>query len=714
MKGKLVVLVVILQLFVTFAAVTEITEPALVNRLDSEVVEAGQVSAIGGEMTNLRLNVSIPRLTEYQNVEYRGQGALVKDENGNSFASITEESPQNPYSYSASAKVRTIARATAELPSSFVVPYELDRYAQPSQNIQSDSEEIRSLARQITANSRDDFERVARLAVWVYDNLGYDESVVGEEKDALWALQNKRGVCVEYSALFVALARSVNIPARLVSGYAYNSENGWMGHRWAEAYVGKWVPVDPTWLEVGNLDATHIELYISSGEVLGSEASASVTEGARLEFTRESASGKKVEAVKVTDVRAVLPKKDFAFDASAGRLNFGEKTMLYAKIRSDDYRVVELNLQPCSGESIFDSFQNEQKVIMRPDEERFVVWVARAGSSGSKDYVYTCPFTLNSVLFEDRSKEITVTPERIDKVGFDAWLGSSSITLGDNQTIFYKPSSISQTARIGFVSDYEEGSAPAKSVLTQQFSFRPRQAGRNTVYVYSTTGGVEELEFDVSAGNKTVYVKNFSAQTSVPEGARVEVNVTVANTGSAAESVSVGVELDGEGSVQRATVVGEQNFTFSLLAKGAGETALVVTLQADGEVEKKAASVSVIEGPLISIDNVGFEYEEGEAIVVVTLSKRGEPKNAEGMVGGRRTPITFPQTKFGLLPGGYELKITWGDDFGNSFTTSQMITVPAEKKEGVGGIDLGSIKLPCISGVLVLALLLFVIKSRSK
>ncbi len=711
-KAKIFVLLLVLQLsIVSFAAVavTDITEPVLVNRLDSEVVENGQVAAVGGQMTSLRLNVSIPRLTEYQNVEYKGPGTLVRDQEGNAFASIAEENPANPYSYSASAKVRTIARATTELPESFVVPYELETYAQPSADIQSDSGEMKNLSQQIIAGSRDDFERVARLAVWVYGNLKYDESMVGQEKDALWVLQNRRGVCVEYSALFVALARSVNIPARLVSGYAYNSKDGWMGHRWAEAYVGKWVPVDPTWLEVGNLDATHIELYMSAGEVVGSEATASVTEGARLTFSRESAGGRKVEAVGVSDVRAVPPRKDFAFNASADKLNFGEETLLYAKIKSDDYRVIGLNLQPCSG-GIFDAFQNEQYAVMRPNEERFVAWVARAGSSDSKDYVYTCPFTLNSVVLEDRSKEITVTPEHLDKVGFDAWLGSTSIALGENQTVFYKPSSISQTARIGFVSDYEQGSVLAKSVLTQQFSFKPRQAGGNTVYVYSTTGGVKELEFDVVTGNKTVYIENFSAPTRVPAGARIQVNVSVASRENAAERVSVGVEFGGQGSVQRATIAGEQNFSFSLLAEGGGETALIITLQANGEIEKRAESINVIEGPLVGIDSVGFEYEEGETIVVVTLNKKGEPKNPKILVGGRNVPVNFSQTRFGVSSGGYELKITWDDAFGNTFTTSQLITVPAAKKEGEGGI--GGIKIPCISGMLVLALMLFAVKSR--
>ena len=30
---------------------------------------------------------------------------------------------------------------------------------------------------------------------------------------------------------------------------------------WNEVFIGKWVPVDSTWMQVGRIDATHIEFF---------------------------------------------------------------------------------------------------------------------------------------------------------------------------------------------------------------------------------------------------------------------------------------------------------------------------------------------------------------------------------------------------------------------------------------------------------------------
>jgi len=67
-----------------------------------------------------------------------------------------------------------------------------------------------------------------------------------------------RSVCMEFSDLFVALARSAGIPAREIHGYAYTTNSRLQPlslgadilHAWAEYYDDNrqlWIPVDPTW-----------------------------------------------------------------------------------------------------------------------------------------------------------------------------------------------------------------------------------------------------------------------------------------------------------------------------------------------------------------------------------------------------------------------------------------------------------------------------------
>ncbi len=73
-------------------------------------------------------------------------------------------------------------------------------------------------------------------------------------------------ICQEYADAFIATARSVGIPTRRLTGYAYTQDNqvrplslsGDVLHAWAEYYdtdTNRWIPVDPTWQDTtGGVD----------------------------------------------------------------------------------------------------------------------------------------------------------------------------------------------------------------------------------------------------------------------------------------------------------------------------------------------------------------------------------------------------------------------------------------------------------------------------
>ena len=81
---------------------------------------------------------------------------------------------------------------------------------------------------------------------------------------ALEVLRTKVGDCNEHTALFVALARSIGIPARINVGVAY-VRGAFYYHAWPEVYStkaggrGLWLPVDPTFNQFP-ADATHLRL----------------------------------------------------------------------------------------------------------------------------------------------------------------------------------------------------------------------------------------------------------------------------------------------------------------------------------------------------------------------------------------------------------------------------------------------------------------------
>ena len=87
---------------------------------------------------------------------------------------------------------------------------------------------------------------------WVRDHMTYTPGATTVFTPASDAWAAGRGVCQDYSHITLSLLRSAGIPARYVSGYHYTG-SGEIGeavvgesHAWLEAWVGEWVPLDPT------------------------------------------------------------------------------------------------------------------------------------------------------------------------------------------------------------------------------------------------------------------------------------------------------------------------------------------------------------------------------------------------------------------------------------------------------------------------------------
>ncbi len=128
---------------------------------------------------------------------------------------------------------------------------------------------FKSLASEIIGNSSDEFSAVSKIVLWVNHHMTYDLKLRDKNWSASRILAVRRGVCSHYSTLTVALLRSVGIPAREVSGFAYSNlpkYNSFVAHSWIEVFfpgVG-WVQFDPTYAEVGWVDVSHLRTNLSS------------------------------------------------------------------------------------------------------------------------------------------------------------------------------------------------------------------------------------------------------------------------------------------------------------------------------------------------------------------------------------------------------------------------------------------------------------------
>jgi hypothetical protein len=125
---------------------------------------------------------------------------------------------------------------------------------------------------------------------FVVKTLRYDYSRVKDEKPRVGAagvLQNPTSaVCLEFTDLFIALARAAGIPAREIDGFAYTENEKQRPlslvkdilHAWPQYYDDKkqtWVMVDPTWGNTtgridyfNNFDLDHIAFVVKGKDSL--------------------------------------------------------------------------------------------------------------------------------------------------------------------------------------------------------------------------------------------------------------------------------------------------------------------------------------------------------------------------------------------------------------------------------------------------------------
>ena len=130
---------------------------------------------------------------------------------------------------------------------------ELAAFLKPTEEITSENPMVTGQAREIAGDDRDAWSVAQKLGDWTYKNL---EWKLVARAGAAQTLATREADCSEFSQLYVSMARSLGLPARMVSGLAY-SGNSFGGHAWVEVWVGEWVELDPTW-GTHFVDATHI------------------------------------------------------------------------------------------------------------------------------------------------------------------------------------------------------------------------------------------------------------------------------------------------------------------------------------------------------------------------------------------------------------------------------------------------------------------------
>src|SRR3989338_3807312 len=306
------------------------------------------------------------------------------------------------------------------------LPEELAEYTKPSKTINSDDEEIIKKASEIAEGDDDLYSVVYKLADWTKSNINYNLSTltVKASQNASWVLQNRMGVCDELTSLFIAMLRSLGVPAKFISGIAYTNsplfEEGWGPHGWAEVYFPGygWVPYDITYGEFGFVDPTHFKF----------KESIDPDESSTFYFWQ----GKDVNLhTKKLDIKTKLenygnligPRVSITANAAKDKVGFGSFNLVEAEVSNlnDYYYSTELFLSKPEEVELIGS--RSRSILLLPKESKKLYWVLKVDEGLDRNSIYTMPIlisTYNNITsdidFRTSGKEIVYSQEEIESL----------------------------------------------------------------------------------------------------------------------------------------------------------------------------------------------------------------------------------------------------------------------------------------------------------
>jgi len=143
-----------------------------------------------------------------------------------------------------------------------------------------ESDRLGTAARQLFGAIEPGLPRVQAICHWLRQNIEYRIGSTQSTTSALDVFTQRAGVCRDFAHLGISFCRALNIPARLVSGYAAFPEPPPDFHAVFEAFLGgRWRLFDPT--ELAPVDAL---VRIAQGRDAKDVAFATLYGAARLDL----------------------------------------------------------------------------------------------------------------------------------------------------------------------------------------------------------------------------------------------------------------------------------------------------------------------------------------------------------------------------------------------------------------------------------------------
>ena len=101
------------------------------------------------------------------------------------------------------------------------------------------------------AKNSDYIEIAHNILMLIAEKVKYVPYTTNTQTTAAVAIDQEKGVCQDQAHIMISAARSLNIPARYVSGYMHKNQNDsefQATHAWAELFIKDlgWIGFDPT------------------------------------------------------------------------------------------------------------------------------------------------------------------------------------------------------------------------------------------------------------------------------------------------------------------------------------------------------------------------------------------------------------------------------------------------------------------------------------
>lgn len=142
------------------------------------------------------------------------------------------------------------------------------------------NEAIYKKVKELTKGVGNSKEKAKRIYTWIVENINYDyekaENISKKTSDyksgAIEAFETRKGICFDYSCLYVAMAKEAGLKVRILTGEGFNGRE-WGPHSWNEVYLpeeNKWITIDPTFGKAGNyFDSKKNNASHRNGKVVG-------------------------------------------------------------------------------------------------------------------------------------------------------------------------------------------------------------------------------------------------------------------------------------------------------------------------------------------------------------------------------------------------------------------------------------------------------------